>query len=1196
MSAFNQAQILRSQTALQDDAVTLSTGLQELEEFKRLRDEEIRNLSQVLGGLNQRLQLAVPSKDREWRGSLPASNLLSSEHVTGMTPESIQTDGAQTISSEEASLLRVLQESAHQRALAESVLSKSQGENEDSVPISWSSLWCAEDSDTLCSPPQQQLRTNSVNNTDSPKTPPSKPSEQQPRTHSISNTDRPDNPLSRPSEQQPRTHSFSNTDSPDNPLSKPSEQQPRTHSFSNTDRPDNPLPKPSEQQPRTHSFSNTDRPDNPLPKPSEQQPRTHSFSNTDRPDNPLSRPSEQQPRTHSFYTTAGPNGPPSKPSPAASGEQHAGDELDTRTLDQSPSFKAVSAGGYSTPTRGRTKAPDDLTGVARIRTWTEKDEVEAAVAFAREELERLNVQLRQKSARLLREEPLYPDEALSPSRARRVRRRTKRHTIRKSISCGSLMAACKALSEVSTNHASPTQPLTATFPGLGLSTHHASATLPSTAPIPGQVPRAAGNGQPVAEHLPKHDGLHPTLSPGHVPTEAENAQPGSEQQRGRLSKHGDLPQPAFAPPQDELLSRVPPGPESGPQPGPGSKEVVLRQTQEEAPRGEAGRDSGGSSGVSSCKESREQAESGCAGSSGVSSCGESREKGERSCPAANVGAARQKSSDTSEFKCQVCHLLQDQMAALQEQIRAVQQESAKASSLLEQERFTSLSKEAELATCRQQLRNSIKRGRSGGSESGSTGPTSANGSTAVRRALPVSGWEDLIDEASADLEQLEGHVCNVARRLINLQSQASTAAGEAAVAEQRRLEAELQDKSVTVKLKSQACTATCKAAVAEQRCLEAELQELSVAVKLKSQASSAAGEAAVAEQRCLDAELQEKSVTENLKETSRLLKSTSADVRKQQQLLSDLEGSISEAKQSMAALQKQRSTSELECRSRAAQLSATETDVHRAEQRLIQLRHERDTVECGCAETKHTLQLLKSEMEAVESSMSKTQTAISEAEHKLCSTTNSHDAVRLQLESARQELDGLKRERGLLSSEKKEAVLELQRVHTELDSLHQKVSETELKYDGMRETISRSKKERDGISEDIEQSAKQRDELAKEISSATEQRDEIQLQIEHEQESLKVIQQEIADLQDKSKTYRLEQVPLQRASNQADGMLQADSRSSYHSVSAGGPSHGQSSFHLAHLDLEKLRAEARMKPGPLKLSKPTSSYKLSLHL
>ena len=97
---------------------------------------------------------------------------------------------------------------------------------------------------------------------------------------------------------------------------------------------------------------------------------------------------------------------------------------------------------------------------------------------------------------------------------------------------------------------------------------------------------------------------------------------------------------------------------------------------------------------------------------------------------------------------------------------------------LEQERHSSLSKESQLALLRQKIRSLIANGGGTGAvqgqDRGRTGPEccshctresaspSQDPTATVRmvqkgnkkRPLPVSGWEELIDEASADLEQV----------------------------------------------------------------------------------------------------------------------------------------------------------------------------------------------------------------------------------------------------------------------------------------------------------------------------------------------------------------------------------------------------------------------------------------------------------
>jgi len=56
--------------------------------------------------------------------------------------------------------------------------------------------------------------------------------------------------------------------------------------------------------------------------------------------------------------------------------------------------------------------------------------------------------------------------------------------------------------------------------------------------------------------------------------------------------------------------------------------------------------------------------------------------------------------------------------------------------------------EAQLALSRQKLRQQVAAG---------------------AKPLAMSGWEDLVDEAAADLEKIEGHVAAAAQRLIELQ-------------------------------------------------------------------------------------------------------------------------------------------------------------------------------------------------------------------------------------------------------------------------------------------------------------------------------------------------------------------------------------------------------------------------------------------
>jgi hypothetical protein len=63
-------------------------------------------------------------------------------------------------------------------------------------------------------------------------------------------------------------------------------------------------------------------------------------------------------------------------------------------------------------------------------------------------------------------------------------------------------------------------------------------------------------------------------------------------------------------------------------------------------------------------------------------------------------------------------------------------------------RQQAMTAEAQLALSRQKLRQQL---------------------AAAARPLAMSGWEDLVDEAAADLEKVEGHVAAAAQRVIELQ-------------------------------------------------------------------------------------------------------------------------------------------------------------------------------------------------------------------------------------------------------------------------------------------------------------------------------------------------------------------------------------------------------------------------------------------
>ena len=95
---------------------------------------------------------------------------------------------------------------------------------------------------------------------------------------------------------------------------------------------------------------------------------------------------------------------------------------------------------------------------------------------------------------------------------------------------------------------------------------------------------------------------------------------------------------------------------------------------------------------------------------------------------------------------------------------------------LEQERHSSAAKDAQLALLRQRLRgeqatspdidvgSSVSAALAGGRRLSAAGGT--GGCHSRKRALPVSGWEELIEEAAADLEQVGWDVCENVRWLM----------------------------------------------------------------------------------------------------------------------------------------------------------------------------------------------------------------------------------------------------------------------------------------------------------------------------------------------------------------------------------------------------------------------------------------------
>ncbi|PNH12472.1 hypothetical protein TSOC_000574, partial [Tetrabaena socialis] len=110
---------------------------------------------------------------------------------------------------------------------------------------------------------------------------------------------------------------------------------------------------------------------------------------------------------------------------------------------------------------------------------------------------------------------------------------------------------------------------------------------------------------------------------------------------------------------------------------------------------------------------------------------------------------------------------------------------------LEQERHAGMAQQGELAGLRQKLRalaaDSILAA-SGGAGDGRSPANSLKRPLSVRMA----GIEDLLEEAAADLEQLEGHISASTQRLLGLQAQNLALGQQVSEALRRRAEAEAQ--------------------------------------------------------------------------------------------------------------------------------------------------------------------------------------------------------------------------------------------------------------------------------------------------------------------------------------------------------------------------------------------------------------------
>ncbi|KXZ56600.1 hypothetical protein GPECTOR_1g54 [Gonium pectorale] len=184
---------------------------------------------------------------------------------------------------------------------------------------------------------------------------------------------------------------------------------------------------------------------------------------------------------------------------------------------------------------------------------------------------------------------------------------------------------------------------------------------------------------------------------------------------------------------------------------------------------------------------------------------------------------------------------------------------SKAMLQLEQERHSAVTQQREIETLRQKLR-----------AHGAVSVIAAFGSGrspggGLKRPLSVamSGMDDLLEEAAADLEQLEGHIANVTNRLVDMQVQNLQLAQQVAAAMRSRADAEADATKELQRAKAfrDEADSLQRSIAADKQSLAQLAAQLSDAKADLQQLVAEANEQRQALQRCKDAE-QEHACTE----------------------------------------------------------------------------------------------------------------------------------------------------------------------------------------------------------------------------------------------------------------------------------------------------------------------------------------------
>ncbi|GFR47121.1 hypothetical protein Agub_g8808 [Astrephomene gubernaculifera] len=286
----------------------------------------------------------------------------------------------------------------------------------------------------------------------------------------------------------------------------------------------------------------------------------------------------------------------------------------------------------------------------------------------------------------------------------------------------------------------------------------------------------------------------------------------------------------------------------------------------------------------------------------------------------------------------------ERLAALYQELQALAAEHSKALVQLEQERHAGMAQHAELVNLRQKLR--AQQASDIVSNAGSTGGLSASSSLKRPLAASMSGMEDLLEEAAADLDQLEGHIVNAKQHLLGLQA---------------------QNLELT--------------------------QQVSGAIRSKAEAEAQARE-----------EMQR--VKALRQEADTLQRTMAANQASSTRLTAQLADAKAELEQLEAQAQQQREHLQ-QCREAAQEQEERSQEAHR---RLLQTEHSRDEAEQARRAVEHQLGQLQAHMEEVERRTKQAEEDTASARKEASALADVAQKARQDQSAALEELERLRRE------------------------------------------------------------------------------------------------------------------------------------------------------------------------------------------